>query len=328
MNKPRVSVIVPVFNAERHLAQCVGSLLAQTMDGVEIIFIDDSSTDHSLQLLKELTAATPPPRVRIVNLEHNGGVAHARSVGLQMARGEYVIHADSDDWTEPDMLERMYDMAKQRNADVVGCNFLDEYTDRQTVRQQPYTDDMQENLRRLLDGRIFPSLCSTLVRRELISRNDITFADGLNMGEDLLFLVKVYAHAQRLASTTQALYHYRHSPTSLCATKSLTGIRTDIAIAGMIEQYLQRQGVLQQYQRETAFRKFFAKLPLVAGFQNHTLYKEWKATYPETHRLICSFGRLDPKLRTELWLAAHGCWLLSKAMSAFLRWQHNLRGKL
>jgi hypothetical protein len=187
---------------------------------------------------------------------------------------------------------------------------------------------MQENMRRLLDGRLFPSLWSTLVRRELISRNDITFADGLNMGEDLLFLVKVYAHAQRLASTTQALYHYRHSPTSLCATKSLTGIRTDIAIAGMIEQYLQRQGVLQQYQMETAFRKFLAKLPLVAGFQNHALYKEWKATYPETHRLICSFGRLDPKLRTELWLAAHGCWLLSKAMSRFLSWQHGVRKRL
>ncbi len=325
MKQPSVSVIVPVYNAEKYLARCVGSLAAQTLMEAEYIFVDDCSTDHSLALLQELTASMLPSQVRIVALEHNGGVAHARNAGLDIAQGEYVIHADSDDWTEPDMLERMYRLAKESNADIVGCNFVNEYGDRQTTKKQPYADDMHENMRRLLDGRIFPSLWSSLVRHDLIKNHGITFPDGLNMGEDLLFLVKVYAHAESLVSTSLPLYHYLHRPESLCATKSRTGIDADITIAGKIEAYLQRQGLQHQYQTEIAYRKFFSKLPLVADFQDKAMYKEWKDIYPETHKHIRKYKRLDAKLRLELCLAARGCWLLPRAMSGFLKWQHSLR---
>jgi len=328
MMKPFVSVIVPVYNAERYLSSCVKSLQAQTLKEMECIFIDDHSTDHSLSLLKEQTASMPPSQVKIVALQQNGGVAHARNTGLDLAQGEYVIHADSDDWLEPDMLERMYELAKERDADLVGCNFFNEYDKRQTTKVQPYSDDMQANMRRLLDGRIFPSLWSSLVRRDLIKSHGITFPDGLNMGEDLLFLVKVYSHAKRIAWTDKPLYHYRHSPHSLCATKSRTGVDTDIRIAGKIEAYLQSQGLQHLYQTEVAYRKFFSKLPLIAGFRDRSAYKEWLAIYPETHKHVLNFSLLDKKLRAELWLAIHGLWLAAKAMSRFLDWQHRMRERL
>ena len=289
------TVIIPHKNIPQLLERLVSSIPER--DDLEIIVVDDGSSTATVDFAH--FPCSDRTDLKLIRNEESRGAGHARNCALKKA--------------------------KEHNADVVGCDFTDEYADRQTVRHQPYVDDMQENMRRLLDGRLFPSLWSTLVRRELISRNDITFADGLNMGEDLLFLVKVYAHAQRLASTTQAFYHYRHSPTSLCATKSHTGVDTDILIAGQIESYLQHQGLLHLYQAEVAYRKFFSKLPLVAGFHDKATYKEWLAIYPETHRHICKYRRLDLKQRVELCLAARGCWLLPRAMSGFLKWQHSLR---
>ena len=120
MTNPKISVIVPVYKAEHYLARCVDTLLAQTFDDFEVILVDDGSPDNSGAICDEY--ALKDKRVRVIH-QPNAGVSMARQKGLDNARGEYVIHADPDDWVEPDMLKELYAKAKEEDADMVICDF-------------------------------------------------------------------------------------------------------------------------------------------------------------------------------------------------------------
>ena len=118
--QPKVSVIVPVYKAEKYLQRCVDSLLAQTFTDFELLLIDDGSPDRSGEICDEYAAADS--RVRVFH-KVNGGVSSARQCGMDNATGEYTIHADPDDWVEPIMLKELYVKAKEENADMVFCNY-------------------------------------------------------------------------------------------------------------------------------------------------------------------------------------------------------------
>ena len=121
---PSISIIVPVYKAEPYLHRCVDSLLAQTFTDFEVLLIDDGSPDRSGEICDDY--ARKDARVRVFHQE-NGGVSVARQRGLDEALGEYTIHADPDDWVEPDMLEALYRKAKEDDADMVICDFVNEY---------------------------------------------------------------------------------------------------------------------------------------------------------------------------------------------------------
>ena len=126
MQLPKVTVIVPVYNTEKYLPRCVESLMAQTLKELEIIFVDDGSTDSSGRLCDEY--ASKDNRIHVIH-KPNGGVAAARQTGLEAAAGKYVIWADSDDWVEVDMYEKLYQKAQSAQADLTVCGFIYEYKD-------------------------------------------------------------------------------------------------------------------------------------------------------------------------------------------------------
>ena len=172
---PKVSIIIAVYNCEKYIEKCVRSLFEQTLDGIEYIFVNDATPDKSIEILKSTIEDYPARKyqIKIINLEVNGGVSNARRVGIKKATGEYIIHTDSDDWVEKEMYERLYLIAKETDADIVGCNFIHEFPNMQYEFHQQYANNIEENIRRLIDGRIFPSLCTSLTRRSVIERNGI-----------------------------------------------------------------------------------------------------------------------------------------------------------
>lgn len=325
MNK--LSVIIAVYNNEAYIEKCARSLLEQTLEETEYIFIDDASTDGSLALLQEITKQFPLRTIRIIRNEQNRGIAAVRNIGLAEATGEYITYCDSDDWMEADAYRMLYTKAKQHRADIAACDFIHEYVTTQRICRQPYSDNMQENMRRLLDGRIFPSLWASIFRRQMIIENSISFENGLNMGEDLLFNVKAYHHANMITVIHSPYYHYIHTEGSVCTRRSRNSINSDIAIAGLIKAYLTDNHLQDVYHHEITFRKFFSKLALIVHFDNDQDYREWLGIYPETHREICSFKQIEPKLRLQLWLAAHHLYPLAKAFKALLIHQNRLRKK-
>ena len=324
---PMISVIIAVYNCEKYIEDCARSLFEQTLDDIEYLFIDDASPDKSVETLERVIADYPArkPSVKIVSLEKNGGVSHARSIGMENATGEYVIHCDSDDWVDKDMYERLCLKAEETGADIVGCNFRHEFADRQYDIHQQYADSMEENISRLINGRIFPSLCTSLTRRSLIADNGITFPKGLNMGEDLFFNLQLYLHARKIASMDWAPYHYRHTEDSSCVQRTRKSIDSDIAIAGHIEKLMREQHLYEKFARDIEYRKFYSKIPLLQDLDNKGNYSEWLEIYPETHRHIWQYKQISRKQRLELWLAANGLLPAAKAFRTFLEWQHRLR---
>ncbi len=326
--KYKISVIVPIFNSARYIEKCVESLMLQTLDEIEFIFINDASTDDSLDILRKVTNKFPNRYTKIINFEKNSGISNARNIGLANATGEYVTHCDSDDWVEPEMYATLYQMASEYSADIAACNFKHEYENSTIEYYQNYSSDMKENMRRLLNGEIFPSLWTSIIKRELIIRHNICFPDNLNMGEDLLFNVKAYYYANKITHSDSFFYHYRHSGNSICVRRSRKSIDSDIAIAGLIEKFLIKYHCQQEYEQEILYRKFFSKLALINTFEHKTDYKEWLQIFPETHTAIMSYKRIEPKLRFMLWLSAKGMFKLAQIIKHLIEWQHTIRTQL
>ena len=324
---PKVTVIITVYNCEKYIEACACSLFKQTLDNIEYIFVNDDTPDNSIKILKDVVNDYPHRKsgIKIINLKKNGGVSNARRIGIENATGDYIIHTDSDDWVDNDMFEQLYHKAKETDADIVGCNFRHEFSDLQYDFHQQYVDTMEENIRRLINGKIFPSLCTSLTRRSLITENDITFPIGLNMGEDLFFNLQLYLHAQKIVSMDWAPYNYRHTEDSSCVQRTKRSVDSDIKIAGLIETFMKEHGLYNQYAKEIEFRKFFSKLPLLHNIEDKELYNEWLTTYPETNHHIWQYNQINWKQRIELWLAANRMPCLAKSYKRLLSLQHRIR---
>ena len=206
MSKPKISVIVPVYNAERYLRRCVDSILAQTFTDFELLLIDDGSKDKSGEICDEY--ARNDNRVKVFHKE-NGGVSSARQCGLDNALGEYSIHVDSDDWIEPKMLERMYGKIIEMHVDILISDFyIDKdgksiYVDQLSCQTVPI-----DILKEILKGNLFGALWHKLIRHSLYKEHDIKFIPNINYCEDVLILAQILQLNVKVRFLHEAYYHY------------------------------------------------------------------------------------------------------------------------
>lgn len=205
-HQPQISVIVPVYKAEKYLRRCVDSILAQTFKDFELLLIDDGSPDNSGLICDEYAKADS--RVRVIHKE-NGGVSSARQTGLDNAKGEYIIHADPDDWVEPDMLQELYEKAHESNADMVICDFYENSRNEQRyIKQQPSRKDRSTVLHELLQ-QLHGSCWNKLVRRACFMKNDISFPQIMNCWEDRFVNVRLLLIPNfKVEYVPKAYYHY------------------------------------------------------------------------------------------------------------------------
>ena len=205
MKNIKVSVIVPVYKAEAYLERCVDSLLAQTFRDFEILLIDDGSPDRSGEICDMY--ARKDDRVRVFH-QKNSGVSMARQKGLDEARGEYVIHADPDDWVEPDMLQELYAKAKEEDADIVICDFYANYPGRQIYSSQRPSSLRHEAVLCDLFQQLHGSCWNKLVRRVCYNKYNVRFPEGITCWEDLYVNAALLAHDITVAYLPKAFYHY------------------------------------------------------------------------------------------------------------------------
>lgn len=203
---PEISIIIPVYNAGKYLRQCLDSIIAQTFTDWECILVDDGSTDDSGSICDEYVQKDK--RFRVIH-KPNGGVSDARQAGLDAAKGEFIIHADPDDWVEPKMLEELLFKAKDENADMVICDMIWEhgpYTELHAER--PTSLDNEIILCDLFEGKIHGSCCNKLVRRDLFRQYDISFPKGIQLREDLYVIASLLVHPIKVSYLNKAFYHY------------------------------------------------------------------------------------------------------------------------
>ena len=211
-----VSVIIPVYNACKHLRPAMDSILDQTLLDIEIICVDDGSTDTSLDMLK--IYQKKDPRVRIIT-ETNAGPGHARNNGLRRARGKYVAFLDADDFYELDMLEKLYNLAEEKSLDIAlahydiydnkkgkfikssGSEFKDIYNGGAVTSKNEHPDIILESTTGAAWNKLF--------LRSFLQEKSITFLPEVMIFEDVYFTSAALAFAERIAATDEILVHHR-----------------------------------------------------------------------------------------------------------------------
>lgn len=221
---PRVSVIVPVYNAEKYLQECVGSVLSQTLSDLELILVDDGSTDSSPALCDHY--AVQDTRVKVIH-KPNGRAASARNAGLRTATGEYVAFVDSDDWISPDMYEKML----QTGADITLCDYVRFQGEKEFPFTQPNVAagfynkaQIREKIypHLVMDGIEYPITISNwamLIKRNIIVKNQLSYRKDILISEDAPFGSEVLYYADSFAYLKgERFYHYRMTEGSASKT--------------------------------------------------------------------------------------------------------------
>lgn len=210
----KFSVIIPVYNVENYLSYCLGTVRNQTLKDLEIICVNDGSTDRSLEILQEFQKIDE--RIRIINQE-NRGLSAARNRGLDTARGEYILFVDSDDYLCPDTCDRLYNELLQTRAEIVvfGTNVFPWHMasqnpwlrDKLNVNTRYYAENTALSL--FQENASNPFVWNKCFRREFIESNGFRFDEELLYGEDTPFLFYTFPQAKEISFISDKLYNYR-----------------------------------------------------------------------------------------------------------------------
>lgn len=217
-----ISVIIPIYKVEQYIEKCARSLFEQTLSSIEFIFVDDCSPDNSINILQSVLNKYPDkiPHTKIIHHNINRGIAAVRNSGTAIAQGKYIIGCDGDDWVEPNMYESMYKKAQQTKADIVICDWMQVY---QNSSKRIYVNPPANNMdciAALLSGRMHGSVCNKLVKRELYTKYNIVYIEGVNYCEDLFVTYKLFYYAHSIAYINQPFYNYRQiNPNSYTSSK-------------------------------------------------------------------------------------------------------------
>ena len=213
-NELLISVIVPVYNGQDYLEKCIDSIESQTYGNLEIIIVNDGSTDGTGEICNRMQAEYE--RIRVITMQDEG-VSAARNAGIDAARGEMLTFVDADDRLHPEMIRRLYDSMERTGSDVAGCRFFcwskeddwQRHRVAQETAEQVEVYDADRYLKEaLLQGN---SRCwSKLYRRRIMEK--VRFMQGLTIGEDMLFLVKLLPHVDKIAESDYLGYGYYQNP--------------------------------------------------------------------------------------------------------------------
>ena len=168
-----VSVLVPIYNVEKYIGKCLDTLFKQTYQNLEYIFVDDCSTDSSIDILEKTIQKFPSRKDKVKLIRHavNKGLSSARNTALMHSTGKYIIHLDSDDYFELTMIEDMVLQANNNNADMVICDFMLEYPNKSFIQKHNFSCDKNEYISLLLCRQTIVSIVSRLIRREVLLYN-------------------------------------------------------------------------------------------------------------------------------------------------------------
>lgn len=210
---PCISILIPVYNAEKYIGQCLDSILKQSFRDFEVLIINDGSNDATEEIIQRKTSCDK--RFHCVTTV-NKGVAAARQEALEKASGEYVIFMDGDDWIEVNMLADMYDNCQKYKVDGVCAGIIHDHPDKKIVKvpvEEAKKLESIEFLRKFYKREFVATLTSYMVKRELWT--GFTFPMGISLGEDMAGLIYILSRADKIYAMNKAYYHYRQHEDSL-----------------------------------------------------------------------------------------------------------------
>lgn len=302
MKKKLVSVIIPVYNVENYLRRCVESVLNQTFKNFELILVNDGSKDDSLKICKEFEKSDP--RVIVIDTP-NRGSSSARNTGMSIASGEWIIHFDSDDWIEQDMLQLLYDEAITEDADIVACGIYEDYgNDNRIAHLYPYEKLEPHSEIFRMEG-LYSSVCNKLIKKELYDKHDIHFVNGVRMWEDLVVSTRLRFFSKKSAIVNKPLYHYYCAPReSICIEDAKQYPHSQIRVVEYLTDYLNSlQSSDPIIQKIIASIKISAKNYLFS-LESEQAYNQWKYMYSEANKDILELKHIPLQNRLLYYMAS------------------------
>lgn len=323
MKNPAISVITPIYNVRPFVAKCAESLLNQTFNDVEYIFVDDASTDGSIQILNGILSRYPERDVKIICHEKNQGLPASRRTGLAAASGDYILNCDGDDWVDTTMLEKLYSAVMSNNADYAYCDFYLSYEHTERYQKSTQFATPLDALKiGYLGGRAKYNVWNKLIKRSLY--DGVEFPVEHRKGGEDMIMFDVLSKAKSVAYVPEALYHYvkynENAISERFSEQRLIDIRynADQAIAAVIKN------CPVDLSKEIAFFKLNVKLPFLIT-DNPEKWRIWKEWYPEANEFIMANHYLPFRTRLLQWFASKNFWWIVRVYYLlFYRMLYNL----
>jgi len=250
MTMAKISLIIPVYNAAGHIEDCLRSVLAQTLDDLEAILVDDHGQDDSIGRAQALLSAYQGPKqFHFTATASNAGPGAARNLGISLASGQYVAFLDSDDRIDPTFCQALYEAARPADADLAFCHIAFDQADGRTlIRRNPLvTSGPFEGRAKRQYLRRFTSFFTTYIyRRDMLLERGIRFP-GTHSAEDSCFLICSLLSARRIACVDQALYHYNIYPASTSRKRDPQRWKNRLESFRRMESFAREQGLYAPY---------------------------------------------------------------------------------
>ena len=301
--RPKVSVITPVYKAEKDIAKCCRALFEQSLESIEYVFVDDCTPDNSVQVIERVLDNYSHRRdsVKILHQPANMGVSACRQLGLNNAEGEFIIHCDSDDWPDLDMYKTLYDCAVREGAEVVCCDYQVEYEGKVRIVRFP---DKYNNRPSFNTDPIEGAVWNKLISRKLIERCGAEFFSGINLGEDFGFVTPCRVMSNKNIVVHKPLYHYNQlNQNSITHNYTKERFLQVVEMAKRMDAYFTRIQKDKVFEKELCTLKFMSKMYFLV-FSKVRDIRLWKSLFPECHKYILSYN-VSPYLKLSAWMIAN-----------------------
>lgn len=304
-----ISILVPVYNVESFIGKCAESLFSQTYQNLQFVFVNDASTDRSLQILHSQINKYPnrSNSILVINNERNYGLSKTRNIALSHALGKYIIHVDGDDYLEPDAIQKLYELALNTSADIVVGDFVFDFE----KYSKPYTHSSfltkNDYLFHIIRRKVPCCIWGKLIRKSLILKNNITSIEGVSFGEDFVVMVRLLDQAKQIQFLNKVIYHYvKTNQSSITANIDEKSVNDLLVVNEVLFSYFKKN----QYINNQI--KLYTKLLLLKQLSDKKLLKKSAELYPEIK--IPSF--ISMRDRIIMMLAGASCFTLLIALNS------------
>lgn len=279
---PKISVIVAAYNVDKYLERCINSIVSQSLKDIEIIIVNDGSTDNTRSIIEKFQKNDK--RIIVIN-QDNSGISKARNIALSKATGEFVLFVDGDDWIQHDSLSKLYNLAKIEKADVVCFNFFYAYKDKNIICNDFKMFDKlnsHEFIKATLLLDIAPVVWAKLLRREFLVDNMIKCPEGVAYGEDMATSVNIALNSKKVAFLNEPLYFYRQREDSITKelSKKVLTIEKAVDLIGELLDKHDKMNLFMDEYEYIIYKNIYYYLVVNNNKLNkvqYVLYKIWKS---------------------------------------------------
>ena len=293
-----VSIIVPIYNIEGYIRECIDSILAQTYPDFELILVDDGSPDNCGRICDEY--AEKDVRIKVIHKE-NGGLTSARNAGLAVAKGDWIMHVDGDDWIGPDMIESLIEAANATEADLVFGDFMKYGPYAGYYKLPTWSIDKKDSMSRYI-AYMMTTIWGSIAKRSLYTEHCLKSPDGVSYCEDFHLIVRLCHFAKKIVNVHRPFYHYRYRPTSIMSNMSRKTEADEQWVYQDTIRFFKEQGVYEDYRKVMSWRVLKSAQELLLDPTGHKRFME---LFNDGKEFIFSCPFVNKKIKMLAWLITH-----------------------